>query len=278
MATAKGKGGEAANDSKAGSKGSGAKTPGTAVAVKKNHNVVDIKAQLAAQAAAMADRTAPPSGSKIKMPQGGGRFDLPDGRSVEGSIEAIIVDFRAVHSFWPGKFDKNNVKPPVCFAVGLNPRQMAPTDNSPDKQADNCQACPNNQFGSDGDGKACKNMRRLALVPPRDDDETQADTEHDLWILDVSPTAIKNFDAFVSVIAKTFQTPPAGVAVTIGFDTSVEYAKLTFSNPRLIGNAGEVLALQEQAAVLLDAEPDFSQLQQPAPARGANKKVANARR
>jgi hypothetical protein len=263
-------------------KTSDTKKPGTAVAVKAtNTNVVAIREALAKQAAAMAERTAPPGGSKIKMPQGGGKFILPDGREVEGSIEAIIVDFRAVHSFWPGKFDKKDIKPPVCFAVGLNPRQMAPTDNSPDKQAESCQSCPNNQFGSDGDGKACKNMRRLAILPPLDSDEVTADVEHDMWVLDVSPTAIKNFDGFVQTIARTFQTPPCGVVVTIGFDSSVDYGKLVFSNPRPITNVADVMAKQDEAGVMLDAEPDFSQLNaanDAKAARPAAKKVANARR
>jgi hypothetical protein len=166
----------------------------------------------------------------------------------------------------------------ACFAIGTNPRDMTPSANAPARQADDCQACPMNQFGSAGEGKACKNGRRLALLP-ENDDGGDVDFEHDIWLMDVSPTALKGFDGYVQAVARTFSQPPVGMLTEISFDPSVTYAKLMFSNPRPIASLGEAFARQAEAQEMLNAEPDVSGYEAPGkkmmpPAR----KVANARR
>lgn len=228
----------------------------TAVAVRKNTNIVDIQAQLKAQAAAMAERTAPPGGNKIKITQDK-HFMLPDGRKTPGPIVACVVDFNVVHNFYEGAFDPKNIQPPVCFAIGNNPKAMVPSPNSIQLQAKTCQECPMNQFGSDGEGKACKNGRRLALLPANDAGD-DVDAEHDIWTLDVSPTALKGWDGYVQTLARTFQQPPVGFLTTIGFDPSVTYAKLVFGEPVPIQSLGEAFARQTEAQEILRAEPDLS--------------------
>lgn len=234
-----------------------ASEPGTAVAVRKQGNIVNIQDQLRQQAAAMAERTQAPGGNKIKVTQDK-QFVLPDGAKVE-EIDVVVVDFATVHNFYEGKFDKNNIVPPGCFAVGFNPKAMAPVDESPNKQADSCQGCPMNEFGSDGTGKACKNGRRLAVLPPNDaGDDVDADEATDLMILDVSPTALKNWDGYVQALARTFQLPPVGFITHVSFDESVDYPRLKFSDPRPIASLEAAFARQEEAKELLLQIPDFS--------------------
>lgn len=249
----------------------------TAVAVRPNTNIVSIRDQLAKQAAAMTERTAAPSGVKIKVAPGG-KFTLPSGQVVQGTLEAVIVDFRTTHAFYAGKYDKNNIQPPVCAAVGSNPKAMIPFKASPDAQCGDCQACPMNQFGSDGDGKACKNSRRLALLPPNEAGDG-VDGEAELWTLEVSPTALKGFDGYVRNLASTFALPPVAFLTTIGMDESVDYVKLTFSNPRPLSadDMAAAFARQGEATPLLEAEPDMTPRTAPAK-QASTRKVANARR
>lgn len=249
--------------------------PSTAVAVRKPAGgaVVDIaamQAKLREQAQAMAERTAPASGIKIQVTQDK-KFKLPDGQQTT-ELTACVVDFITIHNFYEGAFDKNNIQPPVCFAIGSNPKDMAPSDNSPKKQAETCQVCPMNAFGSDGEGKACKNGRRLAVLPPTDDG-TSVEGDADLWTLDVSPTAIKGWDGFVKTLANTWQLPPMGFLVDIGFDDTVTYAKLAFSNPRPLTQDGIAAAFgrQAEAQEILKTEPDVSGYN---PAAAAGKKPA----
>lgn len=252
-----------------------AKAAGTAVAVKASSNIVSIQEQLRAQAAALNDRIAPPTGISIKLTQDK-KFQLPDGTKVEGPLDLVVVDFVSRNEFYEGAYDPNAISPPACFAIHPEPKSMVPSANSPNKQNDDCTSCPMNQFGSSGKGKACKNTRFLAVLPP------DADADTPLWMLKVSPTAIKGFDSFVSSTVRTFQTPPVGVVVSVDFNPAETYASLTFSDVRPNDNLAVHFSRQEEAKELLAAEPDVSSYAAPAPARNARpvpaRKVAAAGR
>jgi hypothetical protein len=240
----------------------------TAVAVKKPSGaVVSIQEQLRKQAADLNSRVAPASGITIGIGQDK-TFKLPDGRKAD-TLEVVIVEFTSMNVFYEGAYDKDAISPPACFAIGYNPINLAPSANAPARQADSCKSCPMNEFGSAGKGKACKNMRVLAVLPP------DADADTPLWLLKVSPTAIKNFDAYVRNVASAFQMPPVSVVTTVSFDDAVDYASVRFSDPvpneKLETHFGRI----EEAKTLLETEPDTSQYEaaKPQPA----KKVANAR-
>lgn len=244
--------------------------PKTEVAIRKPSSgaVVSIQDQLKAQVAAMNERIQPGTGNKIRLAKG--KFVLPDGTETSDPMELVIVDFLAVHKFYEGAFDPKNPAPPACFAIGSNPRALVPSDNSPNKQASDCSGCPMNEFGSAGTGKACKNSRVLAVLPP----DAEADT--DLWLLEVSPTGLKGFDGYVAGVTRMFQLPPVGVVTTVALDPSVDYPKLMFSNPQPNGNLEVCFARQGEARELLAVEPDVSGYQPiKAPVRRA---AASARR
>ena len=249
------------------------KPTGTAVVVKKTgSNVVSIMDALRAQAAAVTDKTAPASGNAIRVTQDK-QFILPDGTKTPGPLELVIVDFASKNTFYERAFDPKAITPPACFSLGSNPLKMVPSNNAPLKQAEDCSACPMNQFGSDGDGKACKNSRVLAVLPPKAYDKdgnliTEVE-DMQMWTLATSPTANKGFDGFVTSVARIFQLPPVGVFATVGFDPSVTYAKLVFSNPQANPDVGEYFARQAEARAMLAVEPDVSQYKSAAPAKKA---------
>lgn len=255
------------------------KTPGTAVATKKpaSSAIVSIQEQLKAQVAAQANKIAPPSGINIRITQDK-KFQLPDGSKVDGPLDLVVVDFVSRNSFYEGAYDPNNISPPACFAIHPEPKQMVPSDNSPAKQSDDCASCPMNQFGSAGKGKACKNSRVLAVLPP------DADADTPMWLLQVSPTALKGFDGYVGAVARTFQMPPIAVVTSVDFNPNETYASLTFGDPRPNENLAVHFARQAEAKELLMAEPDVSGYgQEPAkparaPARPAARKPAVAAR
>jgi hypothetical protein len=241
-----------------------AKTPSTAVAIKAASNIVSIQEQLKAQAAAVADKTAPATGNYIRVSQDK-QFLLPDGTKTSGPLELVIVDFSSRNNFFEGAYDPKNVTPPACFAIGTNPLKLVPSKNAPVPQASDCQSCPMNQFGSDGDGKACKNSRLMAVLPPDADEETP------LWLLQTSPTANKGFDGYVTSVARVFQTSPIGVVTTVSFDDSVTYAKLLFSDPKPNDNIASHFGRQDEAKEMLAKEPDVSKYEAPAKAPARSK-------
>lgn len=252
-----------------------AKKTTTAVAVKPASNIVSIREQLAAQAAEMANRTAPPTGNAIRITQSK-QFKLPDGSTTNGPLQLVIVDFVAANKFYEGAYDPNAITPPDCFAIDINPLKMVPSDNSPNRQAETCAACPNNVFGSAGAGKACKNTRVLAVLPPDGDANTP------LWTLSVSPTAIKAFDGFVQSLSR-LGTAPISMVTEVSFDPTKDYASLRFADPQPNENLAAHFARQPEAREMLLAEPDVSSYvaAAPAPARGRTapaRKTATARR
>lgn len=240
---------------------------GTVVALKKPASgaLVSLKEQMAAELASLSQRTNPATGSKIKVTKTG--FKFPDGTEAE-SFEAVVVDFITAHNFYPGKYDPKNIVPPVCAARGEIPTAMTPFEKSPDMQSESCSACPMNQFGSAGDGKACKNSRVLAILPPDAEDDTA------IWLLEISPTAIKGFDGYVGSVARQFQLPPVGVITTFSLDPSVDYAKVVCGNPQPNENLAVHYARKQEARDVLMVEPDMTVAEKAAPAR----KVAPARR
>lgn len=239
----------------------------TEVAVKKSAAVVDIQALLAKQIEALKNKTAAAGGSAIRITQDK-HFVMPDGSKTADPIRVVIVDFTSRNEYYEGNFDKNNIMPPACFAIGDIPSQLVPSDNSPNKQSDSCATCPMNQFGSRGAGKACKNQRVLAVLPP------DADPETPIWTIKVSPTAIKNFDGYVKNVARLFGVPPVGVVTTVSFDESTDYACLKFSDPEPNERVADFMARLEEAKEILAQEPDVSGYEAPV----ARKPAAMARR
>lgn len=244
--------------------------PGTAVAVKKTGAVVDIRAQLAAQAAAMNERTAPATGVSIRT--AGKEFSFPDGRKDKGPIEVVVVDFVARNEFYESDFDKDNIVPPACVAIGTAPNKLVPLDESPQKQCDDCASCPMNAFGSKGKGKACSNTRLLAVVEPG------SKAEDPMYTLKVSPTSIKSFDSFVQTTARMFQLPPVGVVMTVEFDENETYPKLVFSDAKPNEDLDVHFARQQEAKAMLNAVPDFSSYEAPKPKAAPARRAGVARR
>lgn len=167
----------------------------------------NLPATVAEELAALQARIAAPAGNRIKV-LNSGKFHIPGIGEVEAPLNVVIVDFAARNDLYEGTFNKSNPSPPVCAAWGFkNNDDLVPDEASTKPQADDCRSCPMNQFGSAGKGKACKNTRLVAVLPPdaKDDDP--------ILTISVSPTGIKKFDSFVQQIALKLQNVPRAFEV-----------------------------------------------------------------
>lgn len=249
----------------------------TSVATKPQSNNLpvstDIQAQIDAMIAGVQDKVNKPSGDNIRITQNK-EFELPDGRKSDGPLELIILDFVSFNAMYEGRYDPNNIQPPVCFSIGTVVQQMVPSANAPEPQSTSCATCPMNQFGSDGNGKACKNKRRLAVLPADFDESTP------IYTLEVSPTGLKAFDKFVSSLASTQRKVPAQLVTEVGFDEARDYPTLTFKaiQPLEADVVAEVFSRIEEARNRINAEPDVSAAGAEKPAKPARGKAAPARR
>lgn len=234
---------------------------GNAVAVKSGAQLpANIREALEQETQELSKRIQAPSGDKIKLTKKK-TFKLPDGSEHPGPLTVVILDFVSYNAFFDKPYKDGDPAAPACFALGLEPTSLVPSAKSPDRQADSCGTCPNNQFGSKGDGKACRNHRKLAVVAGEGD--LAGDPNSPMWILEVSPTALKAFDAYVSTVRTQFNVPPIGVITDVFFDPSSEFQSLRFGNPQPNPNLGLHFARRAAAKERLMAEPDVSRYEAP---------------
>jgi len=166
-----------------------------------------------------------PSGNTIRL-TANKKFVLPDGSETDGPIRVVILGFSSRNTYYSSAYSANNLVPPDCYAEDDSPADMSPATDAHLIQAESCNECPQNEWGSsaNGNGKACQNTRIIALLPP-DDSSAEIQT------IRVSPGGLKNFDSYMAKLATLYKLPPFAVTTEISFDQKESYSKLIFDKP-----------------------------------------------
>lgn len=136
-----------------------------------------------------------------------------------GEINVVILDHIFENAFYKGKFDADNPVPPVCFAFGRPPsgeKDMVPHMNALERQHETCPGCKQNVFGTAdvGKGKACKNIRRLAVIPSDDLTEDNA-SRMSFAFLKVPVTSVRGWSSYVNGLKNIYRRPPSAVITKI---------------------------------------------------------------
>lgn len=114
----------------------------------------------------------------IKVPSGGGMaFELPD-EAVSKTIDCVIVNWHEMNLLWINSYDGSK-NPPDCISNDGKEGEGYPGGH--------CKTCQNNQFGEDGEGKACKNIIRAYIL---------AEGQIMPWVLNVPPSSIGEFHTY----------------------------------------------------------------------------------
>ena len=178
--------------------------------------VVNYEERLAAKAAESAQAEANVGGGSFISVKGGQL--TYQGNTIKGN-ELDVVVLTSIHEncYYGDRYDPDNPQPPLCYAFGTDDKDMAPHPESAEPQNATCDGCANNEFGTadNGKGKACKNIRRLSMIPgdPLDEESAQsADTAY----LKVPVTSVKGWASFVKTVATLDKLPPLGVVCRIG--------------------------------------------------------------
>lgn len=216
--------------------------------------------EMAAEAANIAGMIGAAETNKIRT--AAKTFTMPDGFQTNDPIELVILGFTSVNKFYDTPYNEDNPAPPACFAIGDILKDMVPSKNSPAVESKACDGCPNNEFGSNGNGKACKNSRLLVVMDPAEDPE-----EGQLMTIEVSPTALKAFDGYVASTAKQFNAPPVKVITTVGMNETKSHTCLTFQFSAPNPNYAAHYARKAEVRSLLEQEPDVSGYEKPKPVR-----------
>lgn len=220
----------------------------TAVATRGNTAAANIDAELAAEAQAIAENIQVGTGNVISLKDK--QFTFPDGLVTTDPIELVIVDYAFRNQLFKGKYDPKNPSPPVCWAINRIERDLAPSANVPNPESSACGACPNNQFGSDGDSKACKNQLVLAVVAP------DSGPDDPVFTLAVPPTSLKAAKAYIATIAKLHGSAPVKFVTEIALHPDSSYSKLMFKILDPNENYAAHFARRAEAEMVLMAEPE----------------------
>jgi len=141
-----------------------------------------------------------------------------NGQTIPGNrLDVVVLNSAHENRYYEGKYDADDLASPVCFALSASGSDMAPHPSSSAPQSDSCTTCPKNQWGSaaQGKGKACKNTRRLALIPASALESDTAILSSEIAILRPPVTSVKRWANYLSEVYALTRLPALGVITTI---------------------------------------------------------------
>lgn len=140
----------------------------------------------------------------------GGRLQYQGAEIPGNTMNVIIVEHILENHMYEGRFDPDTPQSPICFAFGEDEDEMSPHEKAESPQHETCKGCPFNEFGTadTGKGKACKNIRRLALIPEDGMEDIEA---AELAMIKVPVTSVKGWAGYVRQLADSMGRPPLGV-------------------------------------------------------------------
>ncbi len=211
----------------------------------KSRALVPWEQEMAAAAQKQASHEKPVGLNKSISTRGG--ILMIDETPVPGN-ELDVVVIAAIHEnqYYDGPFDPNTPQAPACYSFGDPEAEdpegsMAPHEKAKNPQGDSnglCANCELNQMGSadTGRGKACKNVRRLAVVTA-DALESAEDLDvAEVRVLKVPVMSVKGWASYVrGKLAEEINRPAWGVVTKIKLvpDAKSQF-KVTFQFAELV--------------------------------------------
>lgn len=255
----------------------------TPPAKKTGTNIINWEEQLAADAALsakMEESTATGSFFGTKS----GVLTWNDSPVENNQMATVIVGSILENVSYDGEFDIDNPQPPTCFAFGHDEADMKPHATvvaAGQAVHETCSGCPRNAFGTadKGKGKACRNIRRLAVIPAGKIDGNGKFTpvkkaeeleEAVMGFIKLPVTSVRPYSAFVKQTAAALKRPPHGIfsKIKIVPDAKSQF-KVLVEPLGLVPNdlLGAVMSRKDEAALTIE-QPYNLEGGDEAPARG----------
>lgn len=156
-----------------------------------------------------------------------------DGEPVIGNrMACVIVDSVLENVYYEGDYEPDTPQTPMCYAFGRDESTLTPHQKVWDKGNQQCgasklcQGCQWNEYGTanKGKGKACRNTRRLAIIPAGSFDKKGEltlieDVDHfetaQLAFMKLPVTSTRGFAAYVKQIGAVLKRPPFAMITEI---------------------------------------------------------------
>ena len=128
-------------------------------------------------------------------------------------VEIAVLQSVFENQWYKERFDPNNPTAPHCYALSESDDDLKPHPDSAEPQSPTCDVCPKNEWGSDpagGKGKACKNVRRLAMIHKADLSAEKV-PKAEVAVAKLPVTSVRNWATYAHQIANVLKLPPLGV-------------------------------------------------------------------
>lgn len=250
----------------------------------------DLMAELAGAAkdAAASER---PKLSKISLKSGMMTYQ---GAQIPGdAMDVVILACGYRNTFYSGAYDPDNITNPTCFAISSNGEDMEAHPNValsnipvssqkvPRPTPRSCEGCSKNDWGTairDGKpskGKACKEGRRMLIVPADGIANLEAFKTAEMAVVDVPVTSVDNFANYVNTLSAAVQRPMWAVVTKLKLvrDLRTQF-KLTFEALYAINDADVIRAIKgrlDDAMRIATIPFDETELDKPAAPAGPAK-------
>lgn len=214
-------------------------------------SAVALPAEMAAELAQYAKDDAAkerPQISKISLKSGMMSYM---GAQVPGDkMDVVILAVAFRNTWYPNRYDPDNVVNPACFAISLTGDDMTPHENVKEPVNPTCDGCKNAEWGTamrDGvpsRGKACKEGRRMLVIPAGSLTSADSVKKAEMAVVDIPVTSVKSYGTFVNTMGALGR--PMWTAVTtlaVVRDLKTQF-RLTFDPVQFINDVGVIRALQ----------------------------------
>jgi len=174
-------------------------------------------------------------------------FTLPDGTSSQDPMAVVVVGFTNSNAYFATAYNANNPTPPDCSAKGSVIKTMVPAEDSTDKQAEACDGCAFNEFGTaigGGNGKRCTQSVELAVVPATADSDTEP------MIFKVPATSMKAWGNYATKLAGLGMISTQMIT-EISFNPAVDYNNFLFRPLEPVKDIGVFMGMKAEAAAIL---------------------------
>lgn len=225
-----------------------------------------------------------------------GVLAFDDAAMAGNQMAVVVLDHVLENTYYEDDYDPENPAPPTAYALGRDEKTIKWSDDSDPRWAGElCIDSDINQFGSadKGRGKACRNLRRLLVIPAgtinkkTGDFELIEDEEHfdeaAPAFLKIPPTSTTNWSLYVKQLNGALKKPPFAVVTLVKVvpDAKTQF-KVTFEAlEELPMEMMETLVRRHKEAAELIMQPynmEREERQEKPARRGAAAKKAPAKK
>jgi hypothetical protein len=174
------------------------------------------------------------------------------GDTITGNkLPCVILAAPVERLYYDSRYDPTKIVGPKCFAIAAVANNMGPGAAVEAPEHSTCEGCPKNEWGSatnGGKGKACRETRRLLLIPADSITTPESVAAAEIAALRPPVTSLKNYSNYVQTIAATLKRPPLAVITEIAVvpDPKTQF-KVVFNMVKAIDDPAIIQAIIQRA-------------------------------